>query len=260
MHISSLQNPKIKNAVKLKEAKERKSQNTILIEGKRELRLAAEAGISLIDIFVQEDIPSADIPFLHKYADKIITVSPEVFEKISFRQNPDGILAVAEPKSANLIDLKISDDPLILILESIEKPGNLGAIIRSADGAQADAVIIADPRIDIYNPNAIRASQGTIFCLPVLVDSSENIVKWLKDRNIKIIATTPSAAQEYSDIDLKGPAAIIAGTEDQGLSRYWLERADEKVKISMRGRIDSLNVSVSTAIILFEAIRQRKDK
>jgi TrmH family RNA methyltransferase len=189
--------------------------------------------------------------------DLIISVIPTVFKKIAYRENPDGFLALAKLKNLELEKIKLSKNPLVIILESVEKPGNLGAILRSADAAGVDAVIISDQRTDIYNSNVIRASLGTVFTNQVAVSSAKEIKKWLSHNKIKSLAATPEADKLYTEVNYKGGIAVVVGEEHGGLSKDWLEKADEKIKIPMAGKIDSLNVSVSTAIILFEAVRQR---
>jgi len=254
--INSLQNEKIKNLVKLREAgRERKQQGLFLIEGRREINLALKGKIEIENIFFCPDYAKQKLEIDEE---KSIEVSKKVFDKISYRENPDGFLAVAKTREVKLEKVKLNSKPLIIILEAVEKPGNLGAILRTADAARADAVIINDAKTDIYNPNVIRASQGTVFTVPVILSSIEETVGFCKKNKIKIFATTPDTEKEYAKVDYSGCCAIVMGTEDKGLSREWLKSADEKIKIKMRGQIDSLNVSVSTAIILFEALRQRE--
>ncbi|MBU0721905.1 RNA methyltransferase [Patescibacteria group bacterium] len=254
--IDSLQNEKIKNIIKLREiGRERKAQGLFLIEGWREINLALRSGAVIENIFCCHSYKKRELDIGEE---KIIEVSKKVFDKISYRENPDGFLAVAILKEVKLEKMKLSSMPLIIVLEAIEKPGNLGAILRTADAAGADAAIINDPKTDIYNPNVIRASQGTVFTVPAILSSIDETVSFCKNNKIKILATTPEAKVEYSRTDYKQGCAIVMGAEDKGLSEEWLAVADEKIKINMRGQIDSLNVSVAAAIILFEAIRQRE--
>jgi RNA methyltransferase, TrmH family len=258
MHnLTSPQNELIKNIVKLRQTRERKAQGLILIEGIREITLAMAGKIEIEKILFCPDFGYTDEKIIKLAGDKIITVNKIVFAKISARENPDGFLIVAKTKFARLEDIKLKENPLILILEDIEKPGNLGAIARTADAAGVDAIIVGT-NTDIYNPNAIRSSQGTIFTNQIVAAEPINIVEWLKAKKIKTFATTPRAKQEYTKVDYKKPSAILLGAEDKGLNEFWLEKADEKIKINMLGKIDSLNVSVSAAIIIFEAVRQRK--
>jgi TrmH family RNA methyltransferase len=184
--------------------------------------------------------------------------SKAVFEKISYREGPDGILAVGPLVGKALADLKLPKNPLILVAEGLEKPGNLGALLRTADGAGADAVIICDPATDLNNPNVIRASIGTLFYLPVAEAASSEALAFLKAKGIKTLSAVPDAEAVYTDVDLTGPAAIVVGAEDKGLSDVWKNSADLSVNIPMLGKNDSLNVSVAAAILLYEAVRQRR--
>ncbi|MDD4271258.1 MAG: RNA methyltransferase [Patescibacteria group bacterium] len=257
-NIESQHNPLIKNLIKLREAgRERKRQGLFLIEGWREINLALKGGVEIVNLFYCRDYIKQELEFDEE---KLIEVSKKVFAKISYRENPDGFLAVAKFREIKLENIELSPKPLIIILEAVEKPGNLGAILRTADAAGADAVIINDPKTDIYNPNVIRASQGTVFTVPVVLNSIDETINFCKSKKIKILATTPDTKKEYIEVDYNGGCAIVMGAEDKGLSDEWLASANEKIKIKMRGIIDSLNVSVSTAIILFEAVRQRNNK
>ena len=254
--ITSKTNPKIKNIIKLEKASERREQNRILIEGRREIERAVACGFEIDTLFVCADIAKdgTELP-----ARSIEEVSLEVFEKIAYREGSDGLLAVAIPKYAKLQQFKPKKkNPLIIVLETVEKPGNLGAVMRTADAAGVDAVIIADPRTDIYNPNAIRASVGCIFSVPLFACSSEECIKWLKDNNITIYCTYLKASIDYLDADFKKASAIVMGTEATGISQQWVDAADQNIIIPMNGIADSLNVSVTTAIVTFEAVRQRR--
>ena len=256
--ITSKTNPKIKNIIKLEKASERREQNRILIEGRREIERAVACGFEVDTLFVCPEIAknSADIT-----AHSVEEVSLEVFEKIAYREGSDGLLAVAIPKYADLQAFKPKKkNPLIIVLETVEKPGNLGAVMRTADAAGVDGVIIADPRTDLYNPNAIRASVGCIFSVPLFACSSEDCIKWLKDNKITIYCTYLKASIDYLDADFKKASAIVMGTEATGISQQWVDAADQNIIIPMNGIADSLNVSVTTAIVTFEAIRQRRVK
>lgn len=258
--ITSLQNNRIKNIVKLSKAKERKTQNLFILEGARELTLALSAEYRVDSVFICPELfEKTDYP---KVLDTIpeniqYEVSPQVFEKIAYREGSDGLITLVKPKTHTLSDLKLNNNPFIIILEAVEKPGNLGAILRSADAAKVDAVIICDPLTDIYNPNAIRSSVGCIFTVPTAICSSEEAKVWLKENKIKSYAAELKASNWYHEEDYTQPSAIIMGTEADGLTSFWLDNADKRIKIPMRGKIDSLNVSVSTAVITFEAMRQR---
>lgn len=259
--ISSLQNPKIKNIVKLaSKSKERKNQNLIIIEGARELSLALSASHKIDSVFVCPELfTNSEYPNVldNISKDVIHAVTLSVFQKIAYRENSDGLLTLATPRYYQLDTLKLSDNPFVIILESIEKPGNLGAILRTADAAAIDAVIVCDPLADLYNPNVIRSSVGCIFTVPTVVCSSQDALMWLHNKKIKSFAAELQASDWYYNIDFKQPAAIIMGTEADGLTDFWLKNANARIKIPMNGKIDSLNVSVSTAVLTFEAMRQR---
>lgn len=258
--ITSLQNPGIKNIVKLAKSKERKEQNLFLIEGARELSLAMTADYEIYSVYICPELfRKTDYPdVLDSIGDnKLFEVSEAVFEKIAYREGSDGLLTLARPNNHTLNNLKLSENPFIIILESVEKPGNLGAILRTADAAQADAVVICDPATDLYNPNAIRSSVGCLFTVQTAVCSSREALDFLRDKKIKSFAAELQASQWYQDTDFSIPSAIIMGTEADGLTDFWLTNADARIKIPMRGKIDSLNVSVSTAVLTFEAMRQR---
>lgn len=260
--ISSLQNSRIKNIVKLAaKAKERREQNLFVIEGAREITLALQGKYELDSVFICTELFSkSDYPaVLDNVTDSIkFEVALPVFEKIAYRETSDGLLALAEPKSHTLNDLRLSENPFIIVLESVEKPGNLGAVLRTADAAHVDAVIICDPLTDIYNPNVIRSGVGCLFTVPVAVSTSQETWNWLKDKNIRTFAAELNAAEWYHEMDFIQASAIVMGTESDGLTPFWIKHADKRIKIPMRGKTDSLNVSVSTAIITFEGMRQRK--
>ncbi|RLC38124.1 RNA methyltransferase [Candidatus Falkowbacteria bacterium] len=256
--ITSTQNPTIKKIIKLQKARERKKENLILIEGRHEISMAKSSRIEIINLFYCDQFTSDSRFNVDIKKELIENISPEVFKKISYRQNPEGYLAIARPKRLDLKTIKLSQKPLVLILEAIEKPGNLGAILRTADAAGVDAVIINDPRVDVYNPNVIRASLGSVFTNKIVVENSEKTLKWLKLNKINSYAATPSATELYTNKGYKNSCAIVVGAEHEGLSQFWLKKADFKVKIPMLGKIDSLNASVSVAILLFEALKQRK--
>ena len=259
MIINSLQNEKIKNIVKLlKSSRERLEQGLFTIEGYREISLAMAGNVEIVNIFYCAELSKRSITSFKIAPEKIIELAPKVLKKLSLRENPDGFLALAKMRQAKLDDIKLKINPLVIILEAIEKPGNLGAILRTADAAGADAVIINQAKTDIYNPNVIRASQGTVFTVPVVVASGQATREWCNKNKIKIFATAPTAKKEYFGVDFRKGSAILLGAEDKGLSQEWLTTADEQIKIKMRGKIDSLNVSASAAIILFEALRQRQ--
>lgn len=258
--ITSLQNTRIKNIVKLGKAKERREQDLFILEGARELTLALSGGYKPDSVFVCPELfTKTDYPHVLDSIteDLIYEVSQQVFEKVAYREGSDGLIALMKPKQHSLVDLSIKSNPFIIILEAVEKPGNLGAILRTADATQVDAVIVCDPQTDVYNPNAIRSSVGCIFTVPVAVCSSTEALVWLKQQGITSYAAELQASEWYQDVNYTTPSAIVMGTEADGLTDFWLNNADKRIKIPMRGKIDSLNVSVSTAVITFEAMRQR---
>lgn len=242
----------------MKDAKERKKTGLILIEGSREISLALGSDVKIDALFYCPELAGSDNELLLLLNKKtVINVSKAVFEKMAYREHPEGFLAVGRIEPTGLEKINLGDNPLVIVVEAVEKPGNLGAILRSADAAGADAVIICDAKTDIYNPNVIRASLGTVFSNQVAVSSSEAVMGWLKKNKVKSFAALPRAEKLYTQADYKGPTAIVIGTEDTGLTKIWEDSADEKIRIDMKGKIDSLNASVSLAVILFEALRQR---
>jgi TrmH family RNA methyltransferase len=255
MDIISLQNPRIKHVVKLREDKrQRQRDGLILVEGWDEIGLALASGLQPHTLFTAPELASRQI---NGISSEILTVNRAVFEKISYRENPDGWLALFPAPQASLSDLKLSDNPLVIVTESIEKPGNLGAILRTADAADVDALLVCDPRVDLYNPNVIRASRGAIFSVACIEISNQDALDYLRGHKMKILSATPRADTLYTDVDLKRPLAIVVGTEDNGLTDFWLKFADVNVKIPMLGKVNSLNVSIATALITYEALRQR---
>ncbi len=255
MHIASLQNERVKHLVKLRDDKrQRQREGLMLVEGRDEILLAIAAGR-----VPQTTVSCPDFGSLPLTLDDVesITVTAPVFEKISNRENPDGWLAVFPTPQRKLDDVRLGEPPLIIVAESVEKPGNLGAILRTADAARVDALLVCNPRADLYGPNVVRASRGTVFSVRTAAGTSAEVFDFLKQRNIRILAATPSATQPYTDEDLRGPVAIAVGTEDEGLTDFWLDRADAKVLIPMSGKVNSLNVSIATALIVYEAVRQR---
>jgi RNA methyltransferase, TrmH family len=257
--ITSIQNPLIKNLVQLQEkAKNRKQSGLFLIEGLREIQLAIKGGFSLSQIlWVPEMMTSDFINEINKTVDTII-ITREIYQKIAYRDSTEGIIAVAKTKTTTLSDLKLGKKPLILVAESPEKPGNLGALLRTADAAKLDAVLVADPKTDLYNPNTIRSSVGCLFTNQVVMDSSENIINFLESKNINIYATTLQNSNPYYEEIFTESSAIVVGTEASGLSQKWRDVAVKNIIIPMQGSIDSMNVSVAAAVVVFEAIRQRK--
>lgn len=259
--ISSIQNPQIKNVLLLGEKpRARKEQNRIVIEGLREISLAFTSGYVITDLFIAPGLVSAtDMRSLVSLAASVnpVEISQDVFNRMAYRRDSGGLIALAEPKRLTLKDLVVRDPAILLVLETVEKPGNLGALLRTADAADLDAVIICDPQTDIYNPNAIRSSIGCVFTMQVVTESSENTLSWMLAKGIRMFGTALSATHHYHESDFTGPVAIIMGSEAYGLSETWLDGADDLIKIPMKGKIDSMNVSASAAIVIFEALRQR---
>ena len=257
--ITSVQNPYIKSLVQLQEkAKVRKQTGTFLIEGQREIELAVKGGyeietILICTVLVQhfENLNINSSKF------QLIEISKEVYQKLAYRDTTEGILAIAKTKSLSLSDLKLSKNPLILVGESIEKPGNVGAILRTADAANVDAVIIANPKSDLYNPNIVRSSVGCLFTRQIAVGTTEEVIAYLKTNNIAIFSATLQDSTEYHTQDFTTPTALVVGTEATGLSEKWRVESTKNIIIPMQGEIDSMNVSVAAAILLFEAKRQR---
>jgi TrmH family RNA methyltransferase len=255
MDITSLQNPRVKHIVKLRDDKrQRREDGLMLVEGYNEIQLALSAGHSPRTLISAPELVSRQMTVLNAES---ITVNRVVFEKMSYRENPDGWLGIFPIPQTSLDDLQLSMSPLVIVAESVEKPGNLGAILRTADAANVDALLVCDPRVDVWNPNVVRASRGALFSVPVLESDNPSALKWLKARKIRVLAATPSAEVIYSQVDLREPIAIAVGTEDEGLTEFWMSNADIRVKIPMMGKVNSLNVSVSTALILYETVRQR---
>jgi TrmH family RNA methyltransferase len=261
--ISSTQNQLIKDLFQLKEkSRVRKASKTFLIEGLREISLALKGNYSLIKVLVDFSIlPQNKFnllkPFL-KNTTEIIEINSEIYKKLAHRDSTEGILALANAKSLNLNTLELPvENPLILIAEAVEKPGNLGALLRTADAAGAHAVILANPNTDLYNPNTIRSSVGSVFTNNIAMGSSKEIIEFLQSKNIKIYSASLTASVPYHSVNFKEASAIVVGTEATGLTPAWLDQATKNIIIPMFGEIDSMNVSVSASIILFEAVRQR---
>jgi len=260
--ISSLQNPLIKEIVLLQsKSKERKLRDTIVIEGTKEISVANEAGVIFKKVLFCPDLIAEEemknIVGKQIEHTEIVEISPAVFSKISYRETTGGLVVLAEIPSKELSDLQVGEQSVFIVLEAVEKPGNLGAICRVADAAQVSGVIICDPQTDIYNPNAIRSSLGCVFAVDVVSSTFEETIAWLKENNIRSYATELRASEYYHNLDLGGKIALVFGTEATGLSEKWIKNADMRVKIPMGGIIDSLNVNTSVAILTFEAMRQR---
>ncbi len=263
IEITSFSNSRIKEINKLRKRRQRDQAKLMIIEGYREISRAMKSGIMIQELYYcpelfQQQEMNDIIKECEQKNIQLFQCSKAIFEKISYRDTPDGLLALAPQISHGLEVLdSLKENSLIVVAEAVEKPGNLGTILRSADGAGVDAVIVCDRCTDINNPNVIRASTGTIFSIPVVETSTEETIEWLNRNNFKIVATTPHTKELYTDIDMTGPTAIVVGTEKDGLSDKWLNQNNSEVKIPMLGIADSLNVSTATTILLYEALRQR---
>jgi TrmH family RNA methyltransferase len=260
--IISVQNQKIKNVLLLQaKSRERRKQNCFVIEGYREISRALQSGFTIKEMYYcpEFDLAKRMNGISLSYPEIMVyIVSATVFEKLAYREGSDGLIALAEPVNRTIEDLKLGKNPLIIVLESVEKPGNLGAVMRTADAAGADAVVICDPLTDLFNPNTIRSSVGCIFTRQVAVATTEEVMAWLKKHGItSFAAALTENAESYHLKDFTGPTAFIMGTEATGLSSNWLTAGTSQIIIPMKGIADSLNVSVSTAILVFEAMRQR---
>ena len=272
-NITSAQNPKIKELLALQEkSKERKKKGLFVVEGRRELLHCIEAGYEPFTLFLCPEIISSDDRREIEQAimdgnrttgqrmPAVIEIPQHLYDKVAYRGGTEGVIAEVYCKDMGLETLALKENPLVVVLEAVEKPGNLGAVLRSADAAGADAVIVCDPLTDMYNPNLIRSSIGAIFTVPVATASTEECINWLKDKGIKIYTAQLQDSEWYYDTDMKGGSAIVMGTEATGLTDTWRMAADAHIKIPMLGQLDSLNVSVSAAILLYEAVRQRNSR
>lgn len=252
--ITSVQNARIKHVVALQQKSSlRREEGLFVVEGQRETEHCIACGYEVVEVYrgEWEEVRGErlDIP--------VSTVSRQVYEKMAYRGSTEGIIAVVKCKEHRLEDLRLPKDPLVIVLESVEKPGNLGAILRTAEAANVDAVIVCDPLTDLYNPNLIRASIGGVFCVPTAVCSSKECIAFLKEHQIRILTAQLQDSYDYYDYDMGHATAIVMGTESTGLTDIWQEAADAHIRIPMLGRLDSLNVSVSAAILIYEAVRQR---
>ena len=269
LHLTSNQNPKVKLVTQLRNKSTRDETQLFLVEGYREILRAIDADWHLDTLFVCEELflgvnEQILIERARQRLTQIITCNKTVFQKMSYRDRPDGLLAIAPQKKSDLSSLKQAFDnnraPLFVVAEAIEKPGNLGTILRSSDAVGVDGLIVCDRCTDIFNPNVVRASVGTLFTVPTVEEEGEATLKWLKDNQVTILAATPHAEKEFTDVDLTQPVAIAVGTEQLGLSERWMKQATLQVRIPMRGIADSLNVAMATTLLLYEASRQRQLK
>ena len=250
--ITSVQNARIKHVVALQQKSSlRREEGLFVVEGQREIEHCIACGYEIVELFVRDGL---DVERDH------FVVTPQVYEKMAYRESTEGIIAVAKCKEHRLKDLHLKEKPLVVGIESVEKPGNLGAILRTAEAAGVDAVMVCDPLTDLYNPNLIRASIGGVFSVPVAVCNSKDCIAFLKEHKIRILTAQLQDSYDYYDYDMHEATAIVTGTESTGLTQQWREAADAHIRIPMLGRLDSLNVSVSAAILMYEAVRQRNSK
>lgn len=261
MPIASPHNQRVKDAIKLRDRRQRMKQGRTIIEGARELSRAIEAGIELAEVFICRELCRGGdsrqlLALLDNTAAPLVEVTTQVFSRLAFGERSEGVLAVARLPRHTLADLEIAADPVVAVIEGVEKPGNLGAVLRSADAAGIAAVIATGQGTDFYNPNVIRASLGVVFTLPVRAATSSEALAWLAGRRFKVYAARVDAAQAYSDVSYAGPVAIVLGSEAKGLSDAWSEHVTP-VKLPMRGSADSLNIAAAAAVLFYEALRQR---
>lgn len=262
--ITSAHNPRVKHLLALQQKSSlRKAEGLFLVEGRRELEHCLEAGFQLEELYVcPELMDSADhAPDAAQVGvddSHVFQVSPSVYNRIAYRGTTEGVVATVHSRNLTLTDLQLPENPLLMVMESVEKPGNLGAVLRSADAAKADAVIVCDPLTDLFNPNLIRSSIGAIFSVPTVACTSAECISFLQHQGISILTAQLQDSTLYYDTPMTGPTAIVMGTESTGLTQQWREAATAHIRIPMLGCLDSLNVSVSAAILLFEAVRQRR--
>lgn len=262
MILTSLQNPKMKRALTLYDRKDRDETALFLIEGYRELLRYVENGGKPLELFYCPDLflgtnEAALIEKICQTQASLYQCSSAIMRKLSYRDRPDGLVAVAKQEHHGIKEIQFRKIPFLVVAEAIEKPGNLGTILRSSDASGVDGLILCDRCTDIYNPNVVRASVGTLFTVPIFEASSKETIAWLKKQNIQIAAATPQAKVEFTKTDFTGPIAIVVGTEQLGLSQKWMDEADIQVRIPMMGAADSLNVATATTLLLYEVLRQR---
>ena len=257
--ITSFSNPQVKNVVKLRtDRRHRQVEGLTLVEGQYEVEMAFNSGVVPQRVFICEELCKNTLMTNNDV--EVIPVSRPVFEKMSHRENPDGVLAIIITPERSVLNLRTPPSPLYILVEAVEKPGNLGAVFRTADAAGVDGVLVCDTCVDLFNPSVIRASRGTVFSVPCAEVSNEDALAWLRAKRIKTLAASPQGDKNYADADLWKPVCLAFGAEDAGLTDYWLDNSDQRIKIPMLGTVNSLNVSTSAAIILYEALRQRIEK
>ena len=259
--IISITNQKIKDAVKLRSSSARSKHNLFIFEGAREIMLALSGGVTVTDLFVCKklckDLENQAISKAKEKNVNIDEVAEKVYDKLSYGNRRDGLIAIADIPKYRLSDIRLKKNPLLVIAEAIEKPGNLGAILRTVDACGVDNLIVSNAVSDIYNHHVVRSSVGTVFVKPIVSVSLKDLYVWLKKNNITIICADPNGSCSYTSADFKGPVAIVLGNEKKGVSRFWKEKADITSFIPMKGEADSLNVSITAAAFIFEAVKQR---
>ena len=261
--ITSVQNPKVKQVVRWRDRPDRDDSQVVLAEGYRALVRALAGGYRMDEVFVcpeffpGQEHEAALLEQLRAQGAKLIRVAPAAFTKMAYRDRPEGLLGVGPQRHRTLADLQLSPCPFLLVAEQIEKPGNLGTMMRSSDAVKVDGLVLCDSKTDIYNPNVVRASTGNLFTLPVAEATTAETVPWLKAKGIRILATSPHVETLYTQVDLAEPVAVVVGAEQYGLTKPWLEQADLVVRLPMLGEADSLNVATATAVMLYEVLRQR---
>jgi RNA methyltransferase, TrmH family len=260
--ITSSTNPRIKRLVALRDRRDRDNEGVFVCEGPRAVSRLLAARRSIAELYVDRSgVAHDDVVMIEQAASSgatIVEVSPEALAKASYRDAAEGLLAVCPQWSTSLASVQLNQpNPLVLVVERVEKPGNLGAILRTADATGCDAVVVCDPVVDVFNPNVIRASTGVVFSLPLAVGEPDQVATWLAAAQLQLVATTPDTSLLHWEADLTGPTAILMGAEDVGLTRRWIDAAHQRVRLPMAGQADSLNVGVATAVVLYEAVRQR---
>jgi TrmH family RNA methyltransferase len=260
--ITSLQNSRVKDAARLRDGRHRQKQGRMLIDGARELARAMAAGVRLVEVFVCEPLCEGEearraLQDVDSSGVEVLYVTEPVFGKLAFGDRAEGLLAVAETPGASLAGLSLPDRPLVAVLEGVEKPGNVGAVLRTADAAGVSALVVADPRTDLFNPNAVRASLGTIFTVPVAAATTAETLDWLRRRGLAVFAARVDGSVPYAEADFRGPSAIVLGSEAEGLTPGWSGEGVTPVRLPMLGVADSLNVSATAAVLFYEALRQR---
>lgn len=262
MTITSAHNPRVKAAARLRDRGERERRRQFLIDGARELHCALTASVVVVEAFVCESLARGEVAIgavqeLERRQVPVVFVAENVFAKLAYGERADGVVVVAATPSTSLADLILPVDPLVAVVEAVEKPGNLGAVLRCADGAGVSALAVAAPRTDLFNPNVVRASMGTLFTVPAAVADSQSVKAWLRSRGCRILAARVDGSVPYCKASFRGPCAIVLGSEAEGLSDVWRDADVEGIRLPMLGRADSLNVAATAAVLFYEALRQR---